>query len=54
MTVKDKQTGKILNTNSLWLIKEWKKNPKRFLINFKTEDVKEVKEEKKNKKVSDK
>jgi hypothetical protein len=40
MTVKDKQTGKILNTNSVWLQKEWSKNPKRFLTNFKTEEPK--------------
>jgi len=56
MTVKDKKTGKILTTKSLWLTKEWKRSPKRFLTAFKTEEPKELKEitKEKSKKDSDK
>ena len=45
MTVKDKQTGKILTTKSIWLMKEWRRSPKRFLVNFKTDEKKELRKE---------
>lgn len=34
MKVKDKVTGKILTTKSVWLMKQWKLQPKRYLTNF--------------------
>ena len=34
MRVKDKLTKKILSTDSVWLMKTWKNNPKRYLTKF--------------------
>jgi len=55
MRVKDKVTKEILNTDSVWLAKKWKANPKRYLTEFneeepKTETVTEKKKVTKKKK----